>query len=140
VRIQIVQASSSLEDRALICRGAAVISGVYACAVPPECGGLTAEKLRDEGIFLWLNGSEAILFFGQRVAPQLIHATIGEISAFQALYKRSLHHLLIQESTQHSRQSHLHVQRADLLSSGKCPSHAAALPASCLSSDSMQPK
>ena len=110
------------------------------CAVPPECGGLTAEKLRDEGIFLWMNGSEAILFFGQRVAPQLIRATIGEIPAFQALSRCSLYHLLTLESTQDGRQSHLHVKRAYLHSSGICPSHAAALLASCLLSDSMQPK
>lgn len=51
---------------------------LFAHAVPEECSGLTSEKLRDEGVFLWANGAEAILFFGQRVAPQLIHATIGD--------------------------------------------------------------
>ena len=46
-------------------------------AVPNVCAGLTSEKLREDGIFLWTNGLEAILFFGQRVPPPLIHATVG---------------------------------------------------------------
>ena len=54
-------------------------------AVPEACPGLTAEKLREDGVFLWTNGSEAILFFGQRVPPQLIHATIGESAAGHAV-------------------------------------------------------
>ncbi len=53
-------------------------------AVPTPCNGLTSEKLREEGIFLWMNGSEAILFFGQGVPPPLIHATIGESRAGHA--------------------------------------------------------
>ena len=55
------------------------------CAVPEACAGLTAEKLREDGIFLWTNGSEAILFFGQRVPPPLIHATIGASTAGHAM-------------------------------------------------------
>ena len=46
--------------------------------MPVECAGLTSEKLREEGAFLWENGAEAILFFGQRVPPELIRAAIGE--------------------------------------------------------------
>lgn len=46
--------------------------------MPVECAGLTSEKLREEGVFLWENGAEAILFFGQSVPPELIRATIGK--------------------------------------------------------------
>jgi hypothetical protein len=46
-------------------------------AVPPDAAGLTAEKLREEGIFLWENGAEAILWLGPRVPLALQQALIG---------------------------------------------------------------
>ena len=62
-----------------------VMSKPYAVQSPEACPGLTAEKLREDGVFLWTNGSEAILFFGQRVPPQLVHATIGESTVGHAM-------------------------------------------------------
>lgn len=60
-------------------------SQVVCRAVPEACPGLTAEKLREDGVFLWTNGSEAVLFFGQRVPPPLIHAIIGAYTVGHAI-------------------------------------------------------
>lgn len=48
-------------------------------AVPRSCDGLTAEKLRDDGIFLYENGADAVLFFGPRVDPGLVQAVLGTL-------------------------------------------------------------
>lgn len=50
---------------------------MHVCAVPEDVLGLTAEKLRDDGIFLWENGAEAILWLGPRVPLALQQALIG---------------------------------------------------------------
>ncbi|KAK9908279.1 hypothetical protein WJX75_005414 [Coccomyxa subellipsoidea] len=49
-----------------------------AAIIPRSCDGLTAEKLRDDGIFLYENGADAVLFFGPRVDPGLVQAVLGQ--------------------------------------------------------------
>lgn len=57
-------------------------------AAPRPCDGLTAQKLADDGIFLYENGADAVLYFGTRVDPGLVQAVLG--MPFPSLKPRSL--------------------------------------------------
>jgi hypothetical protein len=45
--------------------------------VPGECSGLTAQKLTEDGVFLFENGVDAILYFGMRADPGLVRSVLG---------------------------------------------------------------